>query len=157
MLDLGNSFFASVYRDPNAIAISSNNKNFTYSQWLQVISKLCGSLFSLGLKKGDKVLTVLQNNFEACTNHWACQICGIIIVPINWRAKSEEIEYFLTDSESSLIIFENLSHKEVLQSRKSKDIIKVSINCKSNDIIDFKINFLAYHYISLELLPKKLL
>ena len=138
MLDLGSSFFASVQRDPNAIAISSNNKNFTYSKWLQVISKLCGSLISLGLKKGDKVLTVLQNNFESCTIHWACQICGIIIVPINWRAKSEEIEYFLTDSESSLIIFEDISHKEVLQSRKSKDVIKVSINCKSNNIINFE-------------------
>ncbi len=138
MLDLGNSFLASVYRDPNAIAISYNDKNFTYSQWFGVISKLCGSLISLGLKKGDKILTVLQNNFEACTVHWACQICGLTIVPINWRAKSEEIDYFLTDSESSLIIFEDISDKEVLLSIKSKDIIKISINRKSNDIINFK-------------------
>ena len=36
------------------------------------------------------------------------------------------------------IIFEDISHKEVLQSRKSKDVIKVSINCKSNNIINFE-------------------
>ena len=70
-------------------------------------------MFELGLKKGDKILTVLQNNFEACTVHWSCQITGIIIVPINWRAKAKEIDFFVQDSEAKAIIFQDISIDEV--------------------------------------------
>ena len=93
MLDLGSSLIASVNRDPSSIALTYNNKNLTYLEWFKIISNLSNSLFELGLKKGDKILTVLQNNFEACTIHWSCQITGIIIVPINWRAKAKEIDF----------------------------------------------------------------
>ncbi len=52
-----------------------------------------GGLERLGLKPGDHLVTVLQNRHEAATLHWACQFAGIVITPINWRAKAEEIDF----------------------------------------------------------------
>ena len=46
-----------------------------------------------GLRRGDHLLTVLQNRWEAATLHWACQFAGIVITPLNWRAKPDEIDY----------------------------------------------------------------
>ena len=51
-----------------------------------------------GLKPGDHLVTLLQNRWEAATLHWACQSAGVIITPINWRAKADEIDFYIEDS-----------------------------------------------------------
>ena len=104
MIDLGTTFLSSVNRCPEAIAITYQNKHLNYSNWLNKISSLAISFKKMGLKKGDKLITLLPNTFEACTIHWACQLTGIVIVPINWRVKSEEIIFFLNNSNSKCII-----------------------------------------------------
>ncbi len=138
MFDLGTSFIASVRRDPSSIAISYKEKSLSYADWFKKISNLSGSLLKLGMKKGDKILTILQNNFEACTVHWACQIIGITIVPINWRAKTKDIDFFLKDSEAKLIIYEEFSCEDVKLSENAKNLIKISVNSKIEDCINFE-------------------
>ena len=86
MLDLGSSFVASVARDPHALALVDGELRLTYRQWYGRISSLVASFETLGLKTGDRVLTLLQNRWEAATLHWACQLAGLVITPINWRA-----------------------------------------------------------------------
>ena len=137
MLDLGSSLIASVNRDPSSIALTYNNKNLTYLEWFKIISNLSNSLFELGLKKGDKILTVLQNNFEACTVHWSCQITGIIIVPINWRAKAKEID-FVQDSGGKGYHISRYKFDEVQLSKETKKLIQITLNKKSNNFIIFK-------------------
>ena len=51
-------------------------------------------------KRGDHLLTVLQNSWEAATLHWACQFTGIIPTPLNWRVKPDEIDYCLDDADA---------------------------------------------------------
>ncbi len=92
MFDLGNSFLASVARDPNAIAIVDGEVRLTYREWFVKISSLIASFDRIGLKPGDHLLTVLQNRWEAATVYWACQLAGLVITPINWRAKADEID-----------------------------------------------------------------
>jgi hypothetical protein len=89
MLDLGTSFLASVARDPNACAIVDSDLRLTYAQWYRKISALVAGFDAMGLKPGDHLVTALQNRWEAATLHWACQFAGIVITPINWRAKAD--------------------------------------------------------------------
>src|SRR3974390_3710050 len=89
MLDLGTSFVASVARDPEALAIVDDDLRLTYVQWYRRISSLIASFDRIGLKPGDHIVTVLQNCEPAATLHWACQLAGIGITPIHWRAKEE--------------------------------------------------------------------
>ena len=95
----------------------------------------------MGLKKGDKLITLLPNTFEACTIHWACQLTGIVIVPINWRVKSEEIIFFLNNSNSKCIICDDYSEKEIQSSNLSNSIIKISTSLLNMD-------FEKYYYSS---------
>ena len=67
MIDLGTTFLSSVDRCPQAIAISYENKSLNYSNWLVKISSLAICLKKMGLRKGDKLMTLLPNTFEACT------------------------------------------------------------------------------------------
>ena len=82
MLDLGTSFFTSVEKSPKTIAIAEIDNEINYEEWFKGVDKLCGGLKSVGLTSKDRVITLLQNNIEAATMHWACQIAGLTIVPL---------------------------------------------------------------------------
>lgn len=114
MLDLGTSFLASVARDPHATAIVDGDIRYTYEQWYERISAVVAAFDDLGLRPGDHVVTALQKRWEAATVHWACQFAGIVITPINWRAKSDELEFCIDNSESRLVIYEAASAEAVL-------------------------------------------
>ena len=99
MLDLGTSFLASVARDPDAPALIDGDVRLSYRNWYGRISALASSFDAVGLHPGDHLVTVLQNNWQAATIHWACQFAGIIITPLNWRSSSDELDFCLADAE----------------------------------------------------------
>jgi 2-furoate---CoA ligase len=119
MLDLGTSFVASVARDPNAPAIVDEGVRLTYAQWYARISSLVASFDRIGLKPGDHLVTVLQNCEAAATLHWACQLAGIVITPLNWRASAEELEYCIGDSEARAIVYQDVSAPAVEESKRA--------------------------------------
>src|SRR3954465_13829277 len=122
MLDLGTSFLASVARDPNACAIVDGDVRLTYAQWYRKISALVAGFDAIGLKPGDHLVTVLQNRWQAATLHWACQFTGIVITPINWRAKADEIDYAVENSGAKAIAFEGVSAENVAESTAAKGL-----------------------------------
>ncbi len=128
MLDLGTSFVASVARDPDALAIVGADTRLTYAEWFTKISAVVAGLDDLGLRPGDHLLTLLQNRWEAATLHWACQLAGIIITPLNWRAKPEDIEYCLTDADVVALAYEDASSEAVAQSRIAASVRRIRID-----------------------------
>src|SRR5713101_4256120 len=113
MLDLGTSFLASIARDPDAPALIDGDVRLSYRDWYGSISALVCRFDELGLHPGDHLVTVLQNNWQAATIHWACQFAGIIITPLNWRSTSDELDFCLADAEAKAVVYENVSAKSV--------------------------------------------
>lgn len=122
MLDLGTTFLQSVERSPHALALVDEGVQFSYAQWRDEIAGVCGGLRRLGLSHGDRILSVLQNRHQAATLHWACQFLGVTIVPLNWRAKAEEIDYCLADAEASVLFFEAASEDAVCASNAARTL-----------------------------------
>ncbi len=114
MLDLGRSLIASAARSPHAPALVDGALRLDYRAWLERIRCLVGGLDALGLRRGDRLVTVLQNRWEAASLHWACQLAGIIITPVNWRARADEIGYCLTDAEARAVVFQDVSADAVV-------------------------------------------
>ena len=127
MFDLGTSFAASVARDPDALAIVDGETRLTYTTWYETISRVVAGLEALGLRPGDHLLTVLQNRWEAATIHWACQFAGIIVTPINWRAKADEIDYAVADSGARAIVFESIASEPVKASQAPAGLPRISV------------------------------
>src|SRR5689334_9513604 len=123
MLDLGTSFLASVARDPDALALVDGDVRFTYAKWLRKISALVAAFDRMGLKPGDHLLTALQNNWQAATVHWACQFAGLIITPINWRVKADELDFCIENSESRALVYQDVSGGAVATSTRASDLI----------------------------------
>jgi len=125
MLDLGTSLVASVARDPNALAIVDEGVRLTYAQWYARISSLVASFDRIGLKPGDHLVTVLQNCEAAATLHWACQLAGIVITPVNWRAKAEELDYCIGDSEARAVVYQDVSAPAVEESKRAPALPRI--------------------------------
>ncbi len=138
MFDLGNSFRASVERDPDALAIVDGSLRLTYSQWYRSISVVMAGFDEFGLMPGDHLVTVLQNRWEAATLHWACQFAGIVITPVNWRAKTDEIDFYVENSEAKTVVFEEVSAQAVRKSIRAKACRRIALSAALDDEISFE-------------------
>jgi 2-furoate---CoA ligase len=125
MLDLGTSFVASVARDPDAVAIVDDGIRLTYAQWYARISSLVAGFDRIGLRPGDHLVTVLQNNEAAATLHWACQLAGIVITPVNWRAKADELDFCIENSEARAVVYQDVSVAAVDQSKRAAALPRI--------------------------------
>ncbi|HEY2756827.1 MAG TPA: AMP-binding protein, partial [Pseudolabrys sp.] len=135
MLDLGNSFLGSVERDPNGLAIVDGDVRLTYTEWYARISAVVAGFDELGLMPGDHLITVLQNRWEAATIHWACQFAGIVITPINWRSKADEIDFCVGNSEAKAVVFEDVSASAMRESKEAQARIRIALDAAQGDEI----------------------
>jgi len=137
MLDLGTSFLASVVRDPDALALVDGELRLTYAQWYRRISALVAGFDRLGLEPGDHLLTVLQNRWEAATVHWACQFAGVVITPVNWRAKPDELDFYIENAEAKAIIYESVSAEAVAGSTAAAKIPRIALDQPHGSDVSF--------------------
>ncbi len=81
--------------------------------------RVAAGLRQLGLTNGDHVVVVLQNRWETATLHWACQLLGVIVTPVNWRASSDELDYILQDANARAVVYEAVSAAAVADTKTS--------------------------------------
>jgi 2-furoate---CoA ligase len=137
MLDLGLSFLASVARDPDALAIADGDVRLTYAQWYRRISSLVAGFDAIGLRPGDHLVTALQNRWEAASLHWACQLAGIVVTPVNWRSKPDEIDFYLDDAEAKAIVYQDVSAEAAAASQKARALPQIALDAASPSAIAF--------------------
>src|ERR1700761_662779 len=137
MLDLGTSFVASVARDPHALAIVDDGVRLTYAEWYRRISSVVASFDRIGLKAGDPIVAALQTREAAATLHWACQPAGLVIPPINWRAKDDELDFCIENSEARALVYQDISAQAVAKSKRAKDLPRIAVGCDDAGAIGF--------------------
>lgn len=138
MLDLGTSFLASVERDPAAPAIVDGDLRLSYAEWALRVGAVAAGLRQLGLRPGDRLLTLLQNRWEAATLHWACQFAGVIVTPLNWRAKADEVEYGVTDAEVRGVAYEDASAEAVQGSAAAMALPRIALEAAGAEDVAFE-------------------
>jgi acyl-CoA synthetase (AMP-forming)/AMP-acid ligase II len=103
-MNLGQIQRVNAKKFPNTVALMDAQRVFTYPEMNQRVNKLASSLTSLGLEKGDKVAVLLENCIEICELFLATAKSGIIIVPINFRLVSSEVEYIVDNSDAKAFV-----------------------------------------------------
>jgi 2-furoate---CoA ligase len=127
MLDLGRTFLQSAERSPSACALVDGTLRLTYWQWLTRIGGAVRALRDAGIGHGDHIAVLLKNRWQTATLHWACQFAGVIVTPLNWRLKADEIDYCLNDSLAKMIVYEASSEAAVSESRFAQRMLRVGL------------------------------
>ncbi len=128
MFDLGRGFLASAERMPDATAISDGAVRLTYGEWRDAVLCLVGGFDAMGLASGEHVVTLLTNRLETANLHMACQIAGLVITPLNWRAKAEELDYVLADSGARALVYEPLTAETVAASGGARKVLRIGLD-----------------------------
>ncbi len=139
MFDVARTLVAAAERDPRAMALVDGETRFTYGALLEIVRKVAGGLEGLGLSRGDPLVVVMQNRWEMAVLHWACQLAGLVVTPINWRAKAEEIDYTLRDSGARAIAFEPATAETVAASEAAAEagVIRIAVEDASGGTVVF--------------------
>lgn len=92
---------------PNRPAIVFEDNSYTFSQLKDRVNRLAESMVGLGVKKGDRV-AVLQVNCNGCVEvYFAAASLGAIYLPLNFRAKEDELEYMIDFAEAKILFIGN--------------------------------------------------
>ena len=137
MLDLGRTLLHVTEREPAAIAVIDGDTALTYGDWIELTLRTVAGLDAVGLRHGDHLITILQNRIEAATLHWACQIAGVVITPVNWRAKPEELDYVLGDAGARAVCFEPVSADAVANASHARAIPRIAVSGAGGGTIAF--------------------
>lgn len=86
------------------IALRFKDQQRTYGDLNQQIKKAARVLMDHRIIKGDRVALLLPKGMEFIEFYLAALSLGAIILPLNPAYRPEELEYFLSDSETTLLV-----------------------------------------------------
>jgi len=88
---------------PDRIAISFENRSFTYENLYQRVNNISSALKDIGINKGDRIAVMNVNSHHLIEVFFACCQIDAVFVPINFRAKSEELSQMLKIAQPKLL------------------------------------------------------
>src|SRR3990172_9869009 len=88
---------------PDRVALACEGESRTFAQLQERVNRLANALSAkggLGIGKGDTVAALALNSIPYVETYYACARLGAVFVPLNYRAKKEEIAYMVNNSET---------------------------------------------------------
>jgi len=86
------------YVYPDKVAVVDGPRRYSYRELAERSWRLANALRSAGLKKGDRVATLLLNSAPMLEAHFGVPAAGGILVPINTRLAGPEVGYIIEHS-----------------------------------------------------------
>ncbi len=114
MIDLRTMLERSARRFPDKAAIILGEQRLTFAELEEKSSRLAGSLVKLGVKKGERVATLLSNSPECVIIYFAIVKCGAVIVPLDIRYKIDELDSIIGNCQPHVLITESASLRPIL-------------------------------------------
>ena len=88
---------------PDRIAMTCEGKTRTFAEMQDRVNRLANALQAMGVGKGDKVSVMALNSMEYVEVYYAGAKLGAVFVPLNYRAKQEELAYMCNNSETVVL------------------------------------------------------
>ncbi|MCR4416267.1 MAG: long-chain fatty acid--CoA ligase [Ignavibacteria bacterium] len=125
------SKWAVYYPEKIAIKEFETGRTLTYRQLNNIANYLSNYFLNeLELKTGDRIVILAENSLEHIVLFSVAQKTGLILVPLNYRLASREIDYQLNDSKPQLIIYEEKYFNSISE-LKSFQVIRNKIDFNS--------------------------
>jgi acyl-CoA synthetase (AMP-forming)/AMP-acid ligase II len=88
---------------PDRDAVVFEGKRYTFSQLNERVNRLTNALLNLGVTRGDRVAMLQVNCNQHVETYFAVAKAGAIYVPLNFRAKGDELKYMLNSAEAGVL------------------------------------------------------
>src|SRR5258705_1614427 len=91
--------------DPNRLAIeTADGQRVSYGELISRAGQMANVLVSRGVKPGDRVAAQTEKSVPGLVLYLAAVRAGAVYLPLNTAYTLNELEYFITDAEPSLVV-----------------------------------------------------
>src|ERR1700687_3583260 len=91
--------------DPNRLAIETvDGQRISYADLIARAGQMANVLVSRGVKPGDRVAAQTEKSVPGLVLYLAAVRAGAVYLPLNTAYTLNELEYFITDAEPSLVV-----------------------------------------------------
>jgi acyl-CoA synthetase (AMP-forming)/AMP-acid ligase II len=106
-LNIGSILTRRARRDPELEAVfdAGSGSRFSYAELNDRAGRVGHALLDLGLEKGDRLGLLLMNGVEFVESFFGAGMSGLVNVPLNWRLVADELEFILSDSGTSALLY----------------------------------------------------
>ncbi len=88
---------------PNREALVSGETRITYAQMASRVNRLANALQAMGVGRGAAIAAMAVNSPQYVETYYAAAKLGATFVPLNYRAKKEELDHMVNASETQLL------------------------------------------------------
>jgi long-chain acyl-CoA synthetase len=89
---------------PDHTAVVFENSRLNFREFNARVNRLANALCALGVKKGDKVATILPNCLNLLETYWAIAKIGAVAVPLSPLLREKALATLIEDSDTGTII-----------------------------------------------------
>lgn len=107
VMNLGQLLAQTAQQFPQRIGLIQGEQQWTWRQLQDRVHAMATALQSLGVKKGDKILTQSRNNVQMFESCWVAFQLGCVWVPTNFRLSPPEVAYLAQSSHAQVMICES--------------------------------------------------
>ncbi|MBN1882276.1 MAG: long-chain fatty acid--CoA ligase [Deltaproteobacteria bacterium] len=112
------------------------DRAFTNRQFNERVNRMADALLGMGVKKGDRVATLLLNSSEFLEILFACGKIGAIIVTVNFRLAVPELSYILHNSRPRVVFYSSDFYEKVESLKSIRREIAAWIKHGGEEILD---------------------
>ncbi len=110
---------SAVLPEREALVSGDGRVRITYEQMASRVNRLTTALQGLNVVAGSRIAVMATNSPEYVEVYYACAKLGACFVPINYRAKKDELAYMLNAS-SAEVLFAGTRYMELIASVRSE-------------------------------------
>ena len=89
---------------PDRTAMVFEGKRTTFEELQSRVNRLASALGAIGVSAGDRVAVLQVNTDAVIETYFAAAKLDAVFVPINFRARADEVAYMVNDSEPKALL-----------------------------------------------------
>ena len=103
-MNIGSLIAHHAHYRPNHTAVMFEDCSLSFREFNRRVNRLANALLSLGLKKGDKVATILPNCLPLLETYWAVAKIGLVVVPLSPLLREKGLATLIQDSDAEAVL-----------------------------------------------------
>jgi len=103
-MNIGSLLPAHARYRPNHPAVVVEDYRLSFREFNARVNRLANALSCLGVKKGDKVATILPNCLSLLETYWAMAKTGAVVVPLSPLLREKALATLIRDSDTGTIV-----------------------------------------------------
>lgn len=104
---------ASLTPDKPAVLMAATGQQVSYAELEDRSLRLANWLRSIGLRRGDVIALIADNDARVFDIYWAAQRTGLYLTAVNYRLRADEIQYILENSGARVAFVGDVSQEAI--------------------------------------------